>query len=1322
MQNLCLYNTRTISLSDLTNVNIVRHFAIDSDKQIIYLLTSHSIYSLTLENEKIKSIYSSIDQTITLENLCYLSELNHLCLGLSNGDLISLQFDNDSDENINVIGTLEECIHELKLSPDQQILIAVTNTKVLLLSTYNDYEPIAETLLDTSDFGEQQLVNVGWGSKTTQFHGSVGKKAAVENVNIMPTKLISDNDDNRSHIVWRDDGDLFAVSFISLTNQWRTIKIFNKQGQLQATNETSLNSFIESAIGWKISGELIGVAMRFNNGQKLTISFLEKNGLKHGELVLETGENIKKYVEHLAWNKDSTILALVLRQENDSYLQLWSSSNYHWYLKQSFSFPSINIQTLLWDIDVNNKLHFITDNGQYHSMSWSWISQVSYTNTRSLVFLIDGCHLFVSDFTHSSIPPPMSSYEIICPLPILAIAFDDDYNQLILILSDGSLAICGSSSNLTNYRTIIHLSEIKSVHYVTSLISSSESPIKNIHNVTHYRLINKEFYFIENSHLHIYNIENKTKISLLLNFNCLTTAIDNEEIKHLYLQDEHGKIYRLDNKELHAKMHFPRACSHFSVILNGRFIGLTENYRLYLNTIELAHNCNSYFIHDKTILVYSTLQHQLVFRSLVNDQTIAEISHRRTERGTRIVCTAYTDLKLILQMPRGNIETIYPRPLLLTYICSELIDSEVINYKRAFELMRKNRLNLNFLYDYKPKQFYDYIPQFISNLQNDDDICLFLSEIDNEKNTRDEYMKYILKQEKNSSIDIQQWYPKANLLCEKFRSYLLSTNNSIEYINSILTTYTKQSPSNIEGALIYLNQHSKYFDNAIRYLTYFIDIDRLYDIALGTYNFDLVLMISEKTQKDPKEYLPELNQLRSINNNYWQKFKIDCRLKRYKKAIENACDYFIEQLLNKQNQYDENFQEFLTILENNRLYKLAIKKFLLNQQIQSTMEYINQIIKLYGDYLITKKYYIEAALIYERGKFYEQASKAYRQGKDVQNSLKLLPNISKQPNVNVDEYRSLAEQFRHDSLYIESGQIYENYLDDNEEALISYLQGHEWSHIIRLFSTSLNDRHDLYEHEFLSTFNNFYDDIQRQIYNDYEKFQLFTKRLLILRTNLFQLIKEILDSGRDYDIDENDDQSDNDDQHINDDRRTLNTRTNRHNDDSGSIRTRLTKKSGSITSSKKSQRRAAQQQERLVQLKEGSKHEDLALVRELWLLITKFDKLNFDIRHINKICYQISTYKNSLDYEQKGELLQNKYNEYTNSIEKQLTTIWLSNPEQQQQQQQQENVQTMVINKKIREKFKKDLDLISNQYRISPILTSKTSQWKLVLFDTDISV
>ncbi|CAF4339870.1 unnamed protein product, partial [Adineta steineri] len=45
------------------------------------------------------------------------------------------------------------------------------------------------------------------------------------------------------------------------------------------------------------------------------------------------------------------------------------------------------------------------------------------------------------------------------------------------------------------------------------------------------------------------------------------------------------------------------------------------------------------------------------------------------------------------------------------------------------------------------------------------------------------------------------------------------------------------------------------------------------------------------------------------------------------------------------------------------------------------------------------------------------------------------------PITQTEQYRSLAEQFRNDSLYIESGQIYENYLNDYEEALLPYLQG-----------------------------------------------------------------------------------------------------------------------------------------------------------------------------------------------------------------------------------------------------------------------------------------
>jgi len=38
-------------------------------------------------------------------------------------------------------------------------------------------------------------------------------------------------------------------------------------------------------------------------------------------------------------------------------------------------------------------------------------------------------------------------------------------------------------------------------------------------------------------------------------------------------------------------------------------------------------------------------------------------------------------------------------------------------------------------------------------------------------------------------------------------------------------------------------------DNALRYLLYLVDVNDLYNVALGTYDFDLVLLVAEKSQK-----------------------------------------------------------------------------------------------------------------------------------------------------------------------------------------------------------------------------------------------------------------------------------------------------------------------------------------------------------------------------------------------------------------------------------------------------------------------------------------
>ena len=75
-------------------------------------------------------------------------------------------------------------------------------------------------------------------------------------------------------------------------------------------------------------------------------------------------------------------------------------------------------------------------------------------------------------------------------------------------------------------------------------------------------------------------------------------------------------------------------------------------------------------------------------------------------------------------------------------------------------------------------------------------------------------------------------------------------------------------------------------EEAIKYTLFLVDVNELYNIALGMYDFDLVLLIAEKSQKDPKEYLPFLNELRQLPVDY-QRYRIDLFLRRFNKALEH---------------------------------------------------------------------------------------------------------------------------------------------------------------------------------------------------------------------------------------------------------------------------------------------------------------------------------------------------------------------------------------------------------------------------------------------------
>ena len=162
----------------------------------------------------------------------------------------------------------------------------------------------------------------------------------------------------------------------------------------------------------------------------------------------------------------------------------------------------------------------------------------------------------------------------------------------------------------------------------------------------------------------------------------ITALVPSRDQKILFAQLIDGSVYQLDLDGFILSEHgtrLPELCLHLDCI-NGLLIGLTANGRLYCDGKEILNTVSSFAIHSNFLLVTSAQHHQLICAEL-NKLTFfsSEMSsQRRIERGARLVHAVAMDTKVVLQMPRGNLEAIHPRALTLN-ILSLLINQYVID-------------------------------------------------------------------------------------------------------------------------------------------------------------------------------------------------------------------------------------------------------------------------------------------------------------------------------------------------------------------------------------------------------------------------------------------------------------------------------------------------------------------------------------------------------------------------------------------------------------------------------------------------------------------
>ncbi|KAG2466728.1 ELP1 protein, partial [Polypterus senegalus] len=230
-------------------------------------------------------------------------------------------------------------------------------------------------------------------------------------------------------------------------------------------------------------------------------------------------------------------------------------------------------------------------------------------------------------------------------------------------------------------------------------------------------------------------------------------------------------------------------------------------------------------------------------------------------------------------------------------------------------------------------------------------------------------------------------------------------------------------------------------EDALKYLLFLVNVDELFDHSLGTYDFDLVIMVAEKSQKDPKEYLPFLNSLKKMEPNY-QKYTIDKHLKRYKKALchLSKCG-------------PEHFPELLNLVKDQKLYNDALTLYPLTSQ-----EY-KDVSCVYADHLSEEHHYEQAGLLFARCGEVQQALESFVSGCSWQLAFCMASQLNFTEDKLAGLARTLAGKLQEQRRHNEAALILEQYAKDCEEAICALIESSSWEEALRLIF--LHNRHDI---------------------------------------------------------------------------------------------------------------------------------------------------------------------------------------------------------------------------------------------------------------------
>lgn len=820
---------------------------------------------------------------------------------------------------------------------------------------------------------------------------------------IITQKKIFEDCNGDTTLKWNPNG---SVLIVNVENPERKIYGYDAECEVKfvGRNENKLPiSKLKNCVAYNEA--LIASVQKTGNKTKV-VFFEAGNGLRHREFVIQSK---KDEVVNVLWNGDSSLLAVVFMDE----IQLYTRSNYVWYLKQQIRLDG-RISNVKFDMESNNTIRGILENGVFFQYTLEF-----YNPTNGwLNGVVNGPLLLVSKFDTALIPPPMALDTIEFEDCIVDVCFVQS-NCIAALLSDCTISIRYQqplkkvSIQLLemDYRQIIGLSENE-----FAVLGQNSNGVDCIA-------------IVKNEKVQILELSD----SVIRLFPHVDRSYGNIEygsghVEQFSTDTSPEWVFKADKPTFHIQM-----------VPNARMFLSKAKSQLSVNNFVLSSNCGSVLMNDHYLFyVHLEQTNKLLGIELSSLETIdlqdSKLNNwsRMVERGARLVFVSSVKPLVVLQMPRGNLEGIYPHPLVCNQI-KLLLDTQL--YYDALETCRRQRVDMNILIRYHSDQydFQNVALEFVKQIPvpiRCNRLNLFVSNI------------HDIVQEGEEVVHLP-----VSTVCD----VLIETIDSLIDDDSLITTQLtcdvrRPKPLLCEALRrVQAIKDTNVVEKSLNYLLLLVDVDKLYDAALSLYDIDLTFLVLKHSQKDPAEYYPLLRDLQS-EPEHIRRYRIDIKRENYESALKNI----------------RLSMEELHIVDSPVVYDLLSKPGIptIAVQVFNVDEYPKlhrDILKAQGDEFNTKKEYDAAAISFLSAipPFFGEAIVAFRQAGNWRMALAL---AQKSTLYTSEETTALAHSIATDfksntgifNKPLEAAAILSEHCNDIDEAMSVLLLSKCWESALNL--------------------------------------------------------------------------------------------------------------------------------------------------------------------------------------------------------------------------------------------------------------------------------